>query len=123
MQETLNCCALEGSLVPLVNVGTFEYCARNLFSRYLLLSVRRLGIYEDANKDLVLGACVASLKDKPESAFSNRVVQATRIAPSIWPIVFSGMLGNAVRAFADWRVERGVELLVRVVSGLLRRMC
>ena len=60
----------------------------------------------------VLGVCVADLKDKPESAWSKRVIDATRIAPSIWPIVFSGILGNSIRALADWRVERGISLLV-----------
>jgi hypothetical protein len=62
---------------------------------------------------LVLGALVVSLKDRPESYWSMRIVQATRIAPSLWPILFSGILGNAVRHFANWRVERGVPLLVR----------
>lgn len=62
---------------------------------------------------LVLGACVAHLKGQTESEWSKRVIQATRIAPSIWPILFSGVLGNAVRRFANWRAERGVRLLVR----------
>lgn len=61
---------------------------------------------------LVLGACVAHLQGKTESDWSKRVVQATRIAPSVWPILFSGVLGNAVRRFAGWRVERGIRLLV-----------
>lgn len=61
---------------------------------------------------LVLGACVARLKDQTESEWSKRVIQATRIAPSIWPILFSGVLGNAVRRFASWRAERGIRLLV-----------
>ncbi|KAF2819257.1 hypothetical protein CC86DRAFT_388070 [Ophiobolus disseminans] len=60
---------------------------------------------------LVLGACVASLQGRPKDAWSEKVIQATRIAPSIWPIVFSGVLGSAVRALADWRVERGLSLM------------
>ncbi|KAH7086110.1 hypothetical protein BKA63DRAFT_560721 [Paraphoma chrysanthemicola] len=60
---------------------------------------------------LALGACVASLEGQPQTKWSNQVIQATRIAPSIWPIVFSGILANAVRAFANWRVERGISLL------------
>ena len=64
---------------------------------------------------LVLGACVAHLEGQTESEWSKRVIQATRIAPSIWPILFSGVLGNAVRRFANWRAERGTRLLVREV--------
>ncbi|KAL1798197.1 hypothetical protein ACET3X_002234 [Alternaria dauci] len=60
---------------------------------------------------LVLGAFVVHLKGQEESAWSIKVLQATRIAPSLWPILFSGVLGNAIRALADWRVERGVDLL------------
>ncbi|KAF2653263.1 hypothetical protein K491DRAFT_680660 [Lophiostoma macrostomum CBS 122681] len=60
---------------------------------------------------LALGICVAALKNKPEGVWSDRVIQATRIAPSIWPIIFSGVLGNGIRALADWQVERGVPLL------------
>ncbi|KAH7073753.1 hypothetical protein BKA63DRAFT_554084 [Paraphoma chrysanthemicola] len=75
-----------------------------------LLTWELLGIVLSASF-LVLGACVASLHGKSKSDWANRVIQATRIAPSVWPIVFSGVLGNAVRAFADWRVERGIPLL------------
>ncbi|ORY04463.1 hypothetical protein BCR34DRAFT_572675 [Clohesyomyces aquaticus] len=60
---------------------------------------------------LALGICVARLEGKPESPWSSRVIQATRIAPSIWPIIFSGVLGTAIKAFADWKAERGVSLL------------
>lgn len=62
---------------------------------------------------LILGAFVAKLKDQNETEWSKTVIQATRVAPSIWPILFSGVLGNAVRRFANWRVEHGIQLLVR----------
>lgn len=61
---------------------------------------------------IALGTCLASLEDTAETSWSIRVVQASKIAPSIWPIVFSGVLGNAMRAYADYRVERGISLLV-----------
>jgi hypothetical protein len=69
---------------------------------------------------VVLGAFVVHLKDQQESAWSIQVIQATRIAPSLWPILFSGILGNAIRALADWRVERGVDLLVRNEIKIVR---
>lgn len=62
---------------------------------------------------LTLGACVTSLRGETESEWSKRILQVTRIAPSVWPILFSGVLGNAVRRFANWRAERGARLLVR----------
>ncbi|KAF2728952.1 hypothetical protein EJ04DRAFT_569078 [Polyplosphaeria fusca] len=58
-----------------------------------------------------LGICVAQLENQVESPWSSAVIQATRVAPSIWPIMFSGVLGTAIRALADWQVERGVSLL------------
>ena len=67
---------------------------------------------------LILGALVASLQGQNESRWSKQIVQATRVAPSIWPILFSGVLGNAVRQFAHWRVERGIRLLVRVACSV-----
>jgi hypothetical protein len=61
----------------------------------------------------VLGACVVNLEGEVQSRWGTRVIQATRIAPSLWPIMFSGVVGNALRAFADWRLEHGVALMVR----------
>jgi hypothetical protein len=76
------------------------------------LSESKFVIYKSiANAYVVLGAFVVNLKDQQQSAWSIRVLQATRIAPSLWPILFSGVLGNAIRALADWRVERGVDLM------------
>ncbi|KAH0430250.1 hypothetical protein CcaCcLH18_07923 [Colletotrichum camelliae] len=36
---------------------------------------------------------------------------ATELAPSLWPVVFSGVVGNALKAYANWRVEKGTSLL------------
>jgi len=61
---------------------------------------------------VVLGGFVASLRDKPQTAWSIRVVQATQLAPSLWPVLFSAIVGNALHGFADWKVERGASLMV-----------
>ena len=71
----------------------------------------------------VLGVCIAALKDKPEGAWSKGVIDVTRIAPSIWPIVFSGILGNSIRTLADWQLERGISLLVWILTALRRQRC
>jgi hypothetical protein len=73
---------------------------------------RALHTWDIADAFTVLGAFVAHLKGQEQSAWSLRVLQVTKLAPSLWPIFFSGVLGNAVRALADWRVERGVDLMV-----------
>jgi hypothetical protein len=65
-----------------------------------------------ANSVKVLGICVVRLTGKEKSTWSVQIIQATLIAPSVWPIAFSGILGNALRSFADWRVERGISLMV-----------
>ncbi|ORX97053.1 hypothetical protein BCR34DRAFT_173298 [Clohesyomyces aquaticus] len=75
-----------------------------------LLTWELLGIVLSAGF-LVLGACVASLEGQPQGDWSERIIQATKLAPSVWPIVFSGVVGGAVRIFAEWRVERGIPLL------------
>jgi hypothetical protein len=65
------------------------------------------------NIKTVFGAFVASLEEKPESSLSAKVIQATQIAPSLWPILFSGVLGNIIRVIADWRAESGIPLMVQ----------
>jgi hypothetical protein len=61
---------------------------------------------------IVLGGLVVNMEGKTKTTWETRIVQATRIAPSLWPILFSGVIGNALRTFADWRLERGVPLMV-----------
>jgi hypothetical protein len=73
----------------------------------------RLSLNHD-DLSIVLGAFVAHLKGQHRSDWSARVLQATRIALSLWPILFSGVLWNAIRAVAYWRVERGVDPLVQL---------
>ena len=65
------------------------------------------------DRSTALGACIVNLRGKEESDWSIKVIQATKIGPSIWPILFSGILGAAIRAFADRRAEHGVTLMVR----------
>lgn len=71
--------------------------------------------YLNANENVALGACLTSLECETESKLSVRVLQASKVAPSVWPVVFSGVLGSAVRAFADYKVERGVSLMVQII--------
>jgi hypothetical protein len=54
-----------------------------------------------------LGIAVIRLKGQPESRWSDKVVSATKIAPSLFPILFSAVLGNALKVWAHYKVERG----------------
>jgi hypothetical protein len=112
MEQASDTCPLERSAFLFTNMGFLEYWAVHLLSRYAKRVVYTDEPSRNANKTVALGACVASLEGKTATNWSFRVIQATKIAPSVWPIVFSGVLGNAVRSFADWTVERGVSLLV-----------
>lgn len=38
------------------------------------------------------------------------VVELSRLAPTLWPIAFAAVIGGAVKALADRKVENGVEL-------------
>jgi hypothetical protein len=58
----------------------------------------------------VLGISIIALKDKPESPWATKVIEATRIAPSLWPVLFAVVLGNAVKCYAHWKAENGVTL-------------
>uniref|UniRef100_L2FM26 Uncharacterized protein n=1 Tax=Colletotrichum fructicola (strain Nara gc5) TaxID=1213859 RepID=L2FM26_COLFN len=60
---------------------------------------------------IALGICVVRLRGEEESGWSRQVVAATELAPSLWPVIFSGVIGNALKAYANWRVEKGTSLL------------
>jgi hypothetical protein len=69
---------------------------------------------------IVLGGMIVSLRDQPQSTIGASVIQITRVVPSIWPILFSGVLGNAVRALADFLAERGATMLVSDLDDITR---
>lgn len=62
-----------------------------------------------------------SLDGQPQSLWSDHVIQATKVATSLWPVMFSGLLGNAIRGFADWRVERGESLMVWPIIDMVNK--
>jgi hypothetical protein len=57
-----------------------------------------------------LGIAVIKLKGQEESGWSEKVISATRIAPSLFPILFSAVLGNALKVWAHFKVERGASV-------------
>lgn len=63
---------------------------------------------------IALGVCICFLQEQEESEWSKAVIVVTELAPSFWPVIFSGVIGNALKAYANWHLERGVSL--RVIS-------
>ncbi|KAL3301197.1 hypothetical protein RB213_011654 [Colletotrichum asianum] len=61
---------------------------------------------------LALGLCICFLRGQEESEWSRAVIVVTELTPSLWPVIFSGVIGNALKAYANWHLERGVSLRV-----------
>ncbi|KAF2402407.1 hypothetical protein EJ06DRAFT_528518 [Trichodelitschia bisporula] len=59
---------------------------------------------------LVLGIMIAALKDKPKSSRGDMIIQATNIAPTLWPIFFATIAGGAQKLYAQHKVESGTSL-------------
>ncbi|KAK2808768.1 hypothetical protein FQN50_004440 [Emmonsiellopsis sp. PD_5] len=54
---------------------------------------------------LVLGILAIRLDGKQISDYGEKIVQGTKLGPSIFPIVFAAIVGNMLRRYALWRVE------------------
>jgi hypothetical protein len=64
---------------------------------------------------IALGVCTAVAKDKPwSSGFVQDLEQANKIALTAWPIFFAAIVAQSLKAFATYRVERGIRLRVRL---------
>ena len=59
-----------------------------------------------------LGVCIILLKGQKEDGlvWNKKVIEASRLAPTLWPILFAAILGNSIRALARWKAERGARL-------------
>ena len=62
----------------------------------------------------VLGAFVVRLRDQPESNWGDIILQSTKVAPTIWPIVFAAVVGGMLKASAHHKVQQGASLGVSV---------
>lgn len=58
----------------------------------------------------VAGFVFISLDQHERSNWSDKVVEFSRIMPTVWPIIFAAVFGDAIKWFAYWRLERGVQL-------------
>jgi hypothetical protein len=67
------------------------------------------------------------LNHREETPSTKKVIHAITIAPSFWPLLFAGILGNTFKALAHWKLERGTRLGIleqllgsQTVAGTLR---
>ena len=50
------------------------------------------------------------MNNQPASKWGSIVIQATKIAPTVWPLVFAAVVGSTVKAVALWKAEQGTTL-------------
>jgi hypothetical protein len=63
----------------------------------------------------VLASCALALDSQPLSPWGQRIVEATKLGPTVYPIIFAGLVGRLMKSMALWRAERGANLGVRVL--------
>ncbi|KAB8606216.1 hypothetical protein FH972_025847 [Carpinus fangiana] len=61
---------------------------------------------------IVIGALAASLNGKPtaDNGLGKNIEYAMRIGPTIFPIVFAGVVGRTMKVFARYAAQRGAKL-------------
>jgi hypothetical protein len=74
------------------------------------------------NRSTVVGILVAWRNKKPtDTVLGTGTTQALTVAISVWPIIFAAIVAQSLRAYATYKVERGVRLMVisihRMVSA------
>jgi hypothetical protein len=68
-----------------------------------------------------LGWFVVALDGRTETEASERVVQLAGLVTTLWPILFATVVGNAIKAYANYQAERGAHLLVRTGTAPIKR--
>lgn len=56
---------------------------------------------------------MVALRGRIETDASKRIIELAGLITTLWPILFATILGNAIKAYANYKVERGVPLIVR----------
>lgn len=60
--------------------------------------------------EIALGALAIILRGSSESKWGNSVLEATKVAPTVWPIVFAAIISSSLRALAHRKVQRGTTI-------------
>jgi hypothetical protein len=67
-----------------------------------------------------LGTLVIILRDDIESQWGNQVLEAVKVSPTLWPLVFAAVIGSRLRASAHKKAQHGTTLGVnKIICNLL----
>jgi hypothetical protein len=64
-------------------------------------------------RKIVLGSFVIYLDSKLQSLFGDGIVQATIVIATLWPLVFSAIIGSMMKTIAHQKLQRGSTIDVR----------
>ncbi|KAM5362260.1 hypothetical protein ACJZ2D_012615 [Fusarium nematophilum] len=53
---------------------------------------------------------IINLRDRPQTPYRDGVVQATQIAPTVWPMIFSAILGGMLKNLAHRKMQDGARM-------------
>ncbi|KAH8652168.1 hypothetical protein BX600DRAFT_89308 [Xylariales sp. PMI_506] len=59
----------------------------------------------------MLGTFIILMKDKSTSGSWKKMENIIKVGISAWPIVFAAVVAQVFKAFATWKVERGIKLI------------
>lgn len=65
------------------------------------------------NQYAVLSFRALAVDGLPQSPEGDIIIQAAKLGPTVFPIVFAAVVGRLMKSLALWKVERGSELGVR----------
>lgn len=106
----------EGSLHSVSdNIPSWPTGSANLSSHTL---AHKISFLWDANITffpvvfIILAISAAGLSNKGMSEWGEQVIAATRLGPTIFPIIFAALVGRLAKHVARYRVERGATVAV-----------
>jgi hypothetical protein len=70
----------------------------------------------------VFGVCALQLDGKPLSDYGSHIVNAAKLGPTIFPIIFAAVVGRLMKSLALWRAEKGTNLGVSNPSSQKGRL-
>lgn len=106
--------SLCGSLLPLLSSACFRICSSCLSRRrFTVWSIPRWTKHSKITFAIVLGIFVLRLNgelQKPGHDIGDTVIQAVKVASTMWPILFAAVVGAMLKAITLYYAERGTNL-------------
>jgi hypothetical protein len=60
----------------------------------------------------------AKLSQVTNEALNTHLMNAAKLGPTVFPVLFAGIVGNTIRHFTRWKAERSSTIEVLKVSPL-----